>query len=78
MWSSDKDRNDFRWCVVGFIAILLCIFAFTVVKASFRANAYNNVTGKHVSTWDAYWLDLRVQEPAIEAPAKPPPITKKD
>ena len=32
-----------------------------------EANAYERVTGKHVSTWDAMFLELRVQEPSSPA-----------
>lgn len=29
----------------------------------FEAAAYRRVTGKQVTTWDAMFLDLRIQEP---------------
>lgn len=32
-----------------------------VIVSRFEARAYNHVTGKNVSTWDAMFLDLRVQ-----------------
>lgn len=31
-----------------------------VIRSYFEASAYRRVTGKHVSTWDAMFLDLRV------------------
>lgn len=35
-----------------------------VLFSYFEARAYENATGKHVSTTDAMFLNLRVQEPA--------------
>jgi hypothetical protein len=77
MWNDHE--NDSWWLALLIVGVLLFTGVFTVVKASFKANAYYNVTGKHVSTWDAIWLDLRVQEPTEAAPVKSaPPTTKKD
>ena len=52
------------------LVIYLLIFVLTfgacvgfwVFSSSMEAAAYNRVTGKHVSTWDAMWIELRVQE----------------
>ena len=59
------NKNDFFWlqvlvvsaCIVGFIA-------FWAIASSFEAAAFNRVTGKNVSTWDAMWVELRVQDSA--------------
>jgi hypothetical protein len=32
-----------------------------VVQSFFEARAFNNATGANVSTWDAMWIELRVQ-----------------
>jgi len=45
--------------VVVFVAGL-CGFA--VVKSYNEARVYNRLTGASVTTWDALWVDLRVQE----------------
>lgn len=37
-----------------------------IVGSSFEAAAFNRATGSNVSTWDAMWIELRVQD----APAK--------
>lgn len=77
MW--DDHKNDVWKMVLVVVGIMALIGTFTIVKASFKANAYRNVTGKHVSTWDAIWLDLRVQEPTEAAPVKSTsPATKKE
>lgn len=41
--------------------VLLLGFGIWVGRSHFEARAYNHVTGKNVSTWDAMFLDLRVQ-----------------
>jgi ABC-type methionine transport system permease subunit len=41
-----------------------------IFKSSMEARAFNNVTGKNVSTWDAMWIELRVQEQSQEGKAK--------
>lgn len=40
-------------------------FGYSWFDARGRARAFNRVTGKNVSTWDAMWLELRVVEPSI-------------
>lgn len=40
--------------LVGFVGIVW-------VGAHFEARAFERVTGKHVSTWEAVWLELRVE-----------------
>lgn len=58
--------NDDIKFVLLFVGIIVLVFAFAIgawVGGSyFEAQAFNRVTGKNVSTWDAMWLDLRVQE----------------
>lgn len=46
------------------LVVILIVGAglFWVLPSYFEARAYRNVTGRDVSTWDALWLDLRVQE----------------
>jgi uncharacterized membrane protein len=35
-----------------------------VTKSYMEARTFNRVTGAQVSTWDAMWIELRVQEGA--------------
>ena len=50
-------------------AIIAILFAFVsiplvgtwAVKSHFEAKAYNRATGADVTTWDAMWIELRVQ-----------------
>jgi hypothetical protein len=53
---------------VKFLAILLVATFATgvfvwVVNSTFEASAFNDITGSNVSTWDAMFIELRVQEP---------------
>ena len=34
-----------------------------VLSSKMEAAAFNAVTGKSVTTWQAMWIELRVQEP---------------
>lgn len=51
-------------------ALLVCVpglaicAAGAVFSAYMEAAAYNRVTGKNVTTWDAIWVDLRIQSEA--------------
>lgn len=46
--------------IVGGAALLLFL-GIWVFASAMEARAYNNVTGGNVSTWDAMWIELRVQ-----------------
>lgn len=45
------------------LSVIALIFTFggTYVSSYFEARAYERVTGKQVSTWDAMFLKLRVE-----------------
>jgi hypothetical protein len=55
-------RDTLAWIVLGAACLLLP--ACYILASAMEANAYNRVTGAHVTTWDAMWLDLRVTTPA--------------
>lgn len=46
--------------IVTAIAIALSIVVFSAKQ---EAEAYNRITGKNVSTWDAIFVELRVDAP---------------
>jgi len=44
-------------------AVVLSVFCgIWVFKSYQEAQAYNRLTGANVTTWDALWVELRVQE----------------
>jgi multisubunit Na+/H+ antiporter MnhB subunit len=57
-----EDQFRKSWLMVAAVigAIVLSLAAW-VVPSYFEAQAYNRVTGSNVSTWDAMWIELRVQ-----------------
>ena len=53
--------------MAAIFVITVCLFLVAVVVfAAFEADTYRRLTGKNVTTWDALWVDLRVQEPVRE------------
>ena len=52
-----KDLVLVALLVVGLLALSLGGWG---VQSFFEANAYNEITGKNVSTWQAMWLNLRI------------------
>ena len=45
--------------MAGFVLLAIALWA---GQSYMEAQAYNHVTGKSVSTWDAMWIELRVQD----------------
>ena len=63
MISRDKESVAGIGVMLGFGVLLL---GWHVLRSSWEAEAYTRLTGKSVTTWDAIFLDLRVQEPIKE------------
>lgn len=49
-----------------FIGLLSPLVGIWVIGSFFESRTFNRITGAHTTTWDAMWLELRVQE----APSK--------
>ena len=60
--SYSEDKLPAGCAIMGFLGILAIIGIIALAQASFEADAYRRLTGKNVTTWDAIWLDLRVNE----------------
>lgn len=58
-WIEEKMQRPTFWIVMigGWV---IAIVAFWVIGSTFEANAYERVAGIEVSTWEAMWLELRV------------------
>lgn len=52
-----------EWIIwtVGILLIVAFLIGMWVFTSSMEAGAYNRATGSDVSTWDAMWIELRVQ-----------------
>ena len=48
--------------ILAIPAILLVIPIFLIFKAKMESKTYNKLTGAHTTTWDAIWVELRVQD----------------
>ena len=48
--------------VLFIIAMLLIVAGIQVSSAYFEARAFNRATGKNVSTWDAMFIELRLND----------------
>lgn len=55
------DKHPVASVVTLSLLFLLILVSADVVKSKFEADAYNRATGSSVSTWDALWIELRVQ-----------------
>lgn len=53
---------------VGFAILTIFVLGLAVgvwaIASCCEANAFESVTGRSVSTWDAMWIELRVQDAA--------------
>ena len=59
-----RDGNELK-IAAWFIAItVILVIGGWVFSSYMEARAYERVTGKRVSTWDAMFIELRVQEGA--------------
>lgn len=62
------DQDQRASCLASALILVACgtIGMVAWVTAShFEAQAFNRVTGNDVSTWDAMFIELRVQEPVL-------------
>jgi len=57
-------KKDAILVILGFIALFGVLIAIWVTRSYFEAKAFNNITGKNVSTLDAMFVELRVNEVA--------------
>lgn len=60
-----KHREDVQ--ILVFVSCLILVIAlgalgWWIFRSSMEASAYNRVTGSNVTTWEAMWIELRVQE----------------
>jgi hypothetical protein len=58
------DRTSILMIAASFVLVFGIVAGVYATKSYFEAAAFNRITGKNVSTWDAMFLELRVQEDA--------------
>ena len=59
---SEKTDLSGCWAIAGTLTILVLVAALYVIKSAHEAKTFNRLTGSNVTTWDALWVELRVQE----------------
>lgn len=55
-------RTALFWQGLVLLAGLMLTIGFWVFVSAMEARAFNRATGSNVSTWDAMWIELRVQD----------------
>lgn len=55
-----KDEDKAR-VVVILLAIPIFLCCFWILPSYFEAKTFSRLTGKSVSTWDAMWVELRIE-----------------
>jgi len=57
------NKRDSLYLTVAVTVVVIGIaIGFWIFSSSQEAAAYNRLTGSNVSTWDAMWVRLRVQD----------------
>ena len=44
------------------IFVIILVISFPIIKSFFEAKSYRKFCKTNVTTWDALWLDLRIDE----------------
>jgi hypothetical protein len=60
----EQDRGYRLLVAIVFVGAVLLLLGFWVVSSYLEARSFERITGRHVSTWDAMFVELRVQEGA--------------
>jgi hypothetical protein len=58
-----KKNDDVPIGCLVFVAVIVLAFlpSAWIVKSFMEANSFNRITGNQISTWDAMWVELRVE-----------------
>lgn len=59
-----ETRKNVKIIRIGCAVVIAAFVAWWVFSSWMEASTYAKLTGKDVSTWDAMWVELRVQEGA--------------
>lgn len=48
--------------LLAVVAVITVPLGLWLLKCHLEASAFNRLTGKHATAWDAMWVQLRVQQ----------------
>ena len=54
--------DTYKYTIIGIIAGVVLVLTATLFTASQEAKSYRKFCKTPVTTWDALWLDLRIDE----------------
>lgn len=63
-----RDTEAVAYAAMSFAAAIIVSGAIAVFAAYNEARAYNRITGAHVTTWDAIFVELRIDNPPQHTP----------
>jgi len=55
------EHSDMQIAVAVGVILVCATLALGLTQAWLEARAFNKLAGEHVTTWDALWVELRVQ-----------------
>lgn len=59
--SYHKDKEAWWVWPAVLVGVVILIICFWIFRSANEASVYNRLTGSSVTTWDAMWVELRVQ-----------------
>jgi len=65
-WYTANEKNPFKAYAAFILLIALCSIGWWVTKSRMEASAFNRITNSDVTTWDAMWVQLRVDRPTSD------------
>jgi ABC-type amino acid transport system permease subunit len=61
-WLENNPGKGYTLLVVAFVMFLVSTW---VVQSHMEAKSFSRITGEQITTWDAMWVQLRVDRPII-------------
>lgn len=60
-------NNPIKATIVIFLFGLIISIVSWLVKSKMEAEAFSRITGEQITTWDAMWVELRVDRPVVNS-----------
>lgn len=56
-----RKQEDFLRTLGILVLILVMLMIFWIIPSFFEAQSYSRLTGEPISTWDALWVEFRIE-----------------